>query len=118
MTLTTTPVKNRSNQGSYMTNDTGFYETNISTLFVDAMYKHKGFSLMAEYASRDAADPYAKNSDGSLTGARSSGRKWIKCTIGLFTIKNSRAFYTLYKHCFKQIDYWKRFRESIHLRFV
>ncbi len=62
-------VKNRSNQGSYMTNDTGFYETNISTLFVDAMYKHKGFSLMAEYASRDAADPYAKNSDGSLTGA-------------------------------------------------
>lgn len=62
-------VKNRSNQGSYMTNDTGFYETNISTLFVDAIYKHKGFSLMAEYANRDAADPYAKNSDGSLTGA-------------------------------------------------
>ena len=62
-------VKNRSNQGSYMINDTGFYETNISTLFVDAMYKHKGFSLMAEYANRDAADPYAKNSDGSLTGA-------------------------------------------------
>ena len=61
-------VKNRSNQGSYMTNDIGFYETNISTLFVDAMYKHKGFSLMAEYANRDAADPYAKNSDGSLTG--------------------------------------------------
>ncbi|CAI8346765.1 MAG: Uncharacterised protein [Polaribacter sp. SA4-10] len=62
-------VKNRSNQGSYMTNDIGFHETNISTLFVDAMYKHKGFSLMAEYANRDAADPYAKNSDGSLTGA-------------------------------------------------
>jgi len=62
-------VKNRSNQGSYMTNDIGFYETNISTLFVDAMYKYKGFSLMAEYANRDAADPYAKNSDGSLTGA-------------------------------------------------
>ena len=61
-------VKNRSNQGSYMTNDIGFYETNISTLFVDAIYKHKGFSLMAEYANRDAADPYAKNSDGSLTG--------------------------------------------------
>ena len=62
-------VKNRSNQGSYMTNDIGFHETNISTLFVDAIYKHKGFSLMAEYANRDAADPYAKNSDGSLTGA-------------------------------------------------
>tara|TARA_B110000091_G_scaffold13832_1_gene13206 strand:- start:53 stop:1252 length:1200 start_codon:yes stop_codon:yes gene_type:complete len=62
-------VKTRSNQGSYMATDTGFYETNISTLFVDAMYKHKGFSLMAEYANRDAADPYAKNVDGSLTGA-------------------------------------------------
>lgn len=61
-------VKNRSNQGSYMTNDTGFYSTNISTVFVDAMYKHKGFSVMAEYAYRDAEDAFAKNSDGSLTG--------------------------------------------------
>ena len=61
-------VKNRSNQGSYMTNDTGFYSTNISTVFVDAMYKHKGFSFMGEYAYRDAKDPFAKNSDGTLTG--------------------------------------------------
>ena len=60
--------KTRSNQGSYMLNDTGLYSTNISTLFIDAMYKHKGFSLMAEYANRDAKDPLAKNSDGSLTG--------------------------------------------------
>jgi len=61
-------VKNRSNQGSYMTNDVGFYETNINTIFIDAMFKYKGFSLMAEYADRDAKDPFAKNSDGSLTG--------------------------------------------------
>ena len=61
-------VKNRSNQGSYMTTDTGFYSTNISTVFVDAMYKHKGFSVMAEYAYRDAEDAFAKNSDGTLTG--------------------------------------------------
>jgi len=61
-------VKNRSNQGSYMTNDTGFYSTNISTVFVDAMYKHRGFSVMAEYAYRDAEDAFAKNSDGTLTG--------------------------------------------------
>ena len=60
-------VKNRSNQGSYMTTDTGFYSTNISTVFVDAMYKHKGFSVMAEYAYRDAEDAFAKNSDGTLT---------------------------------------------------
>ena len=61
-------VKNRSNMGNYMTNDIGFYSTNISTIFIDAMYKHKGFSFMGEYAYRDANDPYAKNSDGSLTG--------------------------------------------------
>ncbi len=61
-------VKSRSNQGSYMETDTGFYETNINTLFIDAMFKHKGFSFMAEYADRDAKDPFAKNSDGTLTG--------------------------------------------------
>ncbi|RKE99023.1 porin [Ichthyenterobacterium magnum] len=63
-------VKNRSNQGSYMRidDDGGFYETNITTLFVDAMFKYKGFSFMGEYASRDADDPFAKNSDGTLTG--------------------------------------------------
>ncbi|CAA0197127.1 porin [Tenacibaculum maritimum] len=61
-------VKNRSNQGSYMKNDIGFYETNITTVFVDAMFKYKGFSFMGEYAYRDAKDPIAKNSDGSLTG--------------------------------------------------
>jgi hypothetical protein len=62
-------VKNRSNQGSYMTNDVGFFETNINTLFIDAMFKYNGFSFMGEYANRDAKDPYAKNSDNSLTGA-------------------------------------------------
>ncbi len=61
-------VKNRSNQGSYMETDTGFHETNINTLFVDAMFKYKGFSLMAEYADRNAKDPFARNGDGTLTG--------------------------------------------------
>jgi phosphate-selective porin OprO and OprP len=61
-------VRNRSNQGSYMVNDNGFFETNINTLFVDAMFKYDGFSFMAEYAERDASDPIAKNSDGTITG--------------------------------------------------
>ncbi|MEQ3661889.1 MAG: porin [Flavobacterium sp.] len=61
-------VMNRGNQGSHMVNDLGFYETNIKTLFVDAVFKYKGFSFMGEYADRTAADPYAKNSDNSLTG--------------------------------------------------
>jgi len=61
-------VKTRSNQGSYMETDNGFYETNINTLFLDAMFKYKGYSLMVEYADRDAKDPIAKNSDGTETG--------------------------------------------------
>ncbi len=61
-------VKTRSNQGSYMENDTGFFETNITTIFIDAMFKYKGFSFMGEYAKRDAKNPFAKNSDNTLTG--------------------------------------------------
>jgi phosphate-selective porin OprO/OprP len=61
-------VKNRSNLGSYMENDLGFYETDITTLFIDAMFKYKGFSFMGEYSNRDADDPIAKNSDGTVTG--------------------------------------------------
>lgn len=61
-------VKTRSNQGSYMYNDVGFYETNIKTLFVDAVFKYKGLSFMGEYVDRTASNPFAKNSDGTLTG--------------------------------------------------
>ena len=63
-------VKTRSNLGSYMENDEGegFYQTNINTWFVDAMFKYQGFSMMFEYADRDADDPVAKNSDGTETG--------------------------------------------------
>jgi len=60
--------KTRSNMGSYMLNDVGTYQTDISTLFLDAMFKYNGFSFMAEYANRDAADAIAKNSDGTETG--------------------------------------------------
>ncbi|HET8736704.1 MAG TPA: porin [Pricia sp.] len=61
-------VKTRSNQGSYMVTDVGFYETDINTIFVDAMLKYRGFSLMGEFAHRSADDPIAKNSDGTTTG--------------------------------------------------
>lgn len=61
-------VKTKGNQGTYMTNDIGFHETDISTLFVDAMFKYQGFSMMAEYSIRNADDPNAKNSDLTLTG--------------------------------------------------
>lgn len=61
-------VKTRSNMGSYMITDNGFFETDIQTLFLDAMFKYKGVSLMAEYANRDADNPFAVNEDGTPTG--------------------------------------------------
>ena len=61
-------VQTESNAGDYMFNDTGFYNTDISTLFVDAMFKYQGFSLMGEYGNRSADNAFARNSDGTLTG--------------------------------------------------
>ncbi|MDC6361904.1 MULTISPECIES: porin [Flavobacteriaceae] len=61
-------VKTRSNMGTYMFTDTGFHKTDISTFFVDFMFKYSGFSLMGEYANRDADEPIALNSDGTETG--------------------------------------------------
>ena len=86
--LNNNAVKNRSNQGSYMTNDTGFYQTNITTLFVDTMLKYKGFSFMGEYAYRDAADPLAKNSDNSLTGDKVLTGKSLNLMSG-YLFKNN-----------------------------
>jgi hypothetical protein len=61
-------VRTRSNSGTYMINDSGFFETDINTFFLDAMFKYQGFSFMGEYANRTAEDAVATNSDGTLTG--------------------------------------------------
>jgi phosphate-selective porin OprO/OprP len=60
-------VKNKSNQGSYMLIDDGeaYFQTNVNSIFVDAMFKYQGFSFMAEYANRDSENPIAMNSDGT-----------------------------------------------------
>jgi hypothetical protein len=81
-------VKTRSNQGSYMANDAGFYETNVYTLFVDAMFKYKGFSLMAEYADRTAVDAIAKNTNGTKTGDVVSVGNGINAQMG-YLFKNN-----------------------------
>ncbi|CAH8287229.1 phosphate-selective porin O/P [Mariniflexile fucanivorans] len=90
-------VKTRSNQGSYMLTDTGYYETNINTLFIDAMFKYNGFSLMAEYADRSAKDPFAKNSDGSLTGDEVQVGKGINLQTG-YLFKNNLEISGRYTH--------------------
>ncbi|TRO67281.1 porin [Christiangramia sabulilitoris] len=54
-------VKTRSNQGSYMILDNGdIYETDITSIFVDAVFKYKGLSVMTEYANREADEPLAR----------------------------------------------------------
>ena len=60
-------VKNKSNQGSYMLIDDGeaYFQTNVNSIFVDAMFKFQGFSFMAEYANRNSKNPIAMNSDGT-----------------------------------------------------
>ena len=88
-------VKTRSNQGGYMYidgtdadgSDGRFFETNINTLFIDAMFKYNGFSFMAEYSDRDAEDPFAKNSDGTLTGDEVQEGHGINLQTG-FLLKN------------------------------
>ena len=61
-------VRTRSNSGIYMRTSTGFYQTDIATIFVDAMFKYKGFSFMGEYANRNADAPVAVEADGTPTG--------------------------------------------------
>lgn len=62
--------KTRGNQGGFMYNDSdrGYYTTDVTTIFIDLMFKYKGWSIMSEYASRDALTPEATNIDGTLTG--------------------------------------------------
>ncbi|WP_324721873.1 porin [Salinimicrobium sp. HB62] len=62
-------VKTRSNMGSYMITDDGFFQTDITTFFLDAIFKYEGISALAEFAHRDAGEILAMNSDNSLTGA-------------------------------------------------
>lgn len=62
-------VRTRSNSGTYMINDTGFFETDINTFYADAMFKYRGFSFMGEYANRTSDNAIALNSDGTTTGA-------------------------------------------------
>ena len=62
-------VRERSNLGSYMfLADGSLYETNINTLFADAIFKYQGFSFQGEFARRDAEAAIAVEADGMATG--------------------------------------------------
>jgi hypothetical protein len=58
-------VRERGFAGDYMVRaDGSIYETDQTTIFIDAMYKHNGFSFMGEYAKRTAGDEIATEVDG------------------------------------------------------
>jgi len=58
-------VRERGFAGDYMIRTDGsIYETDQTTIFVDAMYKHNGFSFMGEYAKRTADNEIATELDG------------------------------------------------------
>ena len=61
-------VKTRSGMGDYMYNDTGLYQTDITTHFLDIVAKYKGWSLLTEMTQRDALAPVATNSNGTSIG--------------------------------------------------
>lgn len=58
-------VKTRSNSGAYMITDPGYFETDINTFFLDAMFKYQGISIMGEYARRTADNAMALDPDGT-----------------------------------------------------
>ncbi|GGW58750.1 hypothetical protein GCM10008085_08120 [Winogradskyella epiphytica] len=63
-------VRTQNSAGSYMIRTDGsLYETDITSIFADAMFKYKGFSFMGEYVKRTAANPMAREANGiSPTG--------------------------------------------------
>lgn len=81
-------VKTRGNTGNYMETTTGFFKTDIKTLFVNSHFKYMGLSFMGEYANRSSDDAISKNSDGSLTGDIVSDGSAINFQIGYVTPSN------------------------------
>lgn len=61
-------VREHGNTRNFMRTETGYFETDINTLFVDFMLKYRGFSMMGEYADKRSEDLFARGTEGELTG--------------------------------------------------
>ncbi len=65
-------VRSRGNLGDFLTNPDGTYMANdIRTFIVDLMYKHKGWSVASEFATRSIENP--ENGWGTGTGFVAQG---------------------------------------------
>lgn len=69
-------VRERGQLGSFIKDDNGnYYGKTLNTLFVDFMYKHKGFSMMGEYAYKTTSDDISQVTDneGNIVGTFFTG---------------------------------------------
>jgi len=62
-------VRENGNTKDFMRIDGGtdYFETDINTVFADLMFKYKGFSVMSEYADKQADEIFATNNDSAKT---------------------------------------------------
>lgn len=106
-------VKTRGNTGNYMETTTGFFKTDIKSLFVNSHFKYMGLSFMGEYASRTSDDAISKNSDGSLTGDIVNDGSAINFQVGYVTPSNVAITTRFTNIKFKDIIYPKNDTEQL-----
>ena len=86
-------VRERGFAGDYMVRaDGSIYETDQTTIFIDAMYKHNGFSFMGEYAKRTADDEVAKDENGDIILDNDGVPKYIVLTGNALNLQAGYLF--------------------------
>lgn len=81
-------VKTRSNMEKYMRVGNGFHHTDIQTVFADLMFKYRGFSVLSEFAAREADNPKAVDEAGVATGDMVNTGKSFNFQAGYFLGNN------------------------------
>jgi len=69
-------VRERGNLGSFIVDENGsYYGKDLKTLFIDMMFKYRGFSMMAEYADKKTSDdnPIVFDESGTQIGTFYTG---------------------------------------------
>jgi hypothetical protein len=69
-------VRERGQLGSFVKDaENNYFGKNLSTIFLDLMYKHKGLSIMAEYAHKNAENdnPVSNDLEGNEVGTFYTG---------------------------------------------
>jgi phosphate-selective porin OprO and OprP len=101
-------VKTKGSQGNYMEDATssnvdGMFNSNVTTIFADMMFKYKGISVMGEYATRDA-DVINHYSLDSLSSASVMAGSSMNLSVG-YLFKNNWEVATRYTSYTPHADY-------------